>query len=122
MAGKKAKARRIYVKAKHHVKTAKPSLLIIGGLAIPAAVVVTGTGNQYGVKGFSTSTQELRNRFLITYMGMTNQNVQSRGPNVGDIVQSTAVKAGALGFIGHWVANIAGVNRYLARMKAPFRL
>jgi hypothetical protein len=84
--------------------------------------VLAGASNQYGTKGFSTNTVELRNRFLITYMGMNSGNVQSRGPGVADVVQSTAVKAGALGFIAHWVANISGANRYLARMKAPVRI
>lgn len=116
MAKRKGKARRFGSRVKRRVKAAKPSLAIGAGLGIPPVLVVTGSSSQYGVKGFSTNWQELKNRFMITYMG------DYQRPTVGTMVQSTAVKAAALGFITHFVANITGANRYLARMKWPVRI
>lgn len=122
MAKLKGKVRRVGRRIKARVKAAKPSLAIIAGLGIPPAQVVTGASNQYGVKnsifssGISDKWGELKNRFMITYLG------DYQRPTIATAVQSTAVKAGVLGFVVHWLANISGANRYLARMKAPVRI
>jgi hypothetical protein len=116
---KKSRVRRFGGRVKRRVKAAKPSLAIAAGLGIPAVLVVTGSSNAYGTKGFSTNWQELRARFQWTYLGGTDPG---GNVNVGRMVQSTAVKAGALGFIVHYLANLSGANRYLARMKAPVRI
>lgn len=116
--GKKRRFRRFGGRIKRRVKAAKPSVAIAGGLAIPAVLVVTGSSQGYGNKGFSTNWTELANRFKLTYLGTT----QNTPVTVGNIVNSVAVKAGVLGFVTHFLANITGANRYLARMKAPVRI
>jgi hypothetical protein len=115
----KAKVRRIYVKAKTRVKAAKPSIAIAAGLGVPAAIVVVG-GPPNPVPIWSSSIQNKGNELFVrlknTYLGTYGS------PSIGTAITSTGTKAGIAGFFVHWIANITGANRYLARMKMPFRI
>ncbi len=115
---KRSRARRFGGRLKRHVKAAKPSLAIAAGLGIPAIQVVAGASGQVAPGWFWTRpspAQELVNRFKIIYMGSGN-------PTIATALQGNAVKAGVVGFLLHYLANITGANRYLARMKAPVRI
>jgi hypothetical protein len=119
---KGGRGRRIGRRLKRRVKAAKPSLAIVAGLSIPAIQVVTGASSQLSLSrgsifnpAITDKWGELSNRFKIIYLGGAN-------PTVSGMVQSVAVKAGVIGFVAHWLANISGANRYLARMKAPVRI
>ncbi len=117
---KKSRARRFGGRLKRHVKAAKPSLAIVGGLAIPAVQVITGASSQFsgGSSSVSFNPRELANRFRVIYLGSVAPNPVT----IQSAATSNAAKAGVIGFVVHWLANISGANRYLARMKAPVRI
>jgi hypothetical protein len=123
MAAKAKKKIRHYAsKIKRHVKAAKPSLAIISGLAAPPAAAFFGVSRPWMVGGASAALknpQELMNRLKLTYLGVW---ANTAPVSLASMATSDAAKGGVIGFLVHWIANVSGANRYLARMKAPVRI
>jgi len=107
---------------KRRATKAKPSIAVLGGLAVGPVQALTGSSSNYGVKGAIWSVSgdkmgELWRRLQIEYTGTY---MGGGGPvNLG---KATGTIAAAAGFGIHWLANILGANRVLARMKLPFRI
>jgi len=68
----------------------------------------------------ANKSSELWSRIGITYLGY---DPMSQGDHVSfSGVRGAGTKGAAVGFGIHYVANITGANRVLARMKMPFRI
>lgn len=114
--------RRVGSRVKHHVKKAKPSIAILGGLSVGPVEAIFGSNDSYGVKGSiwnvsGNKAAELWNRIQITYTGG-----QMGGSGGYQFSRAHGSIAAIAGFGVHWLATITGANRYLARMKMPFRI
>jgi len=103
-------------------RVAKPSIGILAGLAAGPYVVAFGAGHWanpiWKWNGPGGKSGELINRVTIAYTGYKTDGAHfsiSEGGGWGTI--------GIVGgFAAHYLANISGINRSLARMKMPFRI
>jgi hypothetical protein len=107
---------------------AKPSLAILAGVAVGPAMAIFGTpsGNLGGAirkmqdgGGVSGAANEFVNVLGIAYLGHNFQQNMSASWSEGGY-WGTAGLIG--GMVAHKLAGWSGLNRYLARMKMPFRI
>jgi hypothetical protein len=106
---------------KHHFHKGKPSVAILGGLAVGPAAVVLGFGS-YNTPIWQYSGNrmtEFFDRLSIAYTGYKPSDGSHFTTQQGGYVGTIGAVAGVA---THWLANISGLNRYLARTRMPFRI